>query len=155
LLSDVLSIVDGKVLLNIEIKNTAISYPGIEDDLLKVLDGYRYPETVIISSFDHQLLKRIHEKSKRYKLALLGDPIFYDIGDYSAKVGTKAWHPYYGSVRKDVVDAAHAASLEINVWTVDKPQDWKNMIALGVDGIVTDDPRGLAQFLRELQNRPQ
>ncbi len=65
LLPDVLKLLDGKVVLNIEIKNTPIAYPGIEDDLLKVLADYKYPDTIIISSFDHEVLKRLHAKSSK------------------------------------------------------------------------------------------
>lgn len=147
LLNDVLRLVDGQLVLNIEIKNTPVEYPGIEDALIKVLADYKHPETIIVSSFDHDVLKRIHEKAPSYKLALLGDPIISDIGDYASRVGASYWHPYFGSMRKDVIDRAHEAKLSVNVWTVDKPKDWQSMVAMGVDGIVTDDPTGLGEFL--------
>lgn len=147
LLQDVLKLIDGKMVINIEIKNTPIAYPGIEDELIKVLADYKHPETIIISSFDHEVLKRMSGKSSKYKLAMLGDSIILNVGDYAASVGATLWHPYYGSVRKDVVDNAHKYSLALNVWTVDKREDWKSMVELGVDGIVTDDPVGLGEFL--------
>ena len=33
-------------------------------------------------------------------------------------------------------------------WTVNAPADWGYLIDLGVDGIVTDDPEGLIQFMQ-------
>lgn len=147
LLSDVLKLLDGKVVLNIEIKNTPIAYPGIEDDLIKVLSDYKYPETIIISSFDHEVLKRLHEKCSKYALALLGDPIIADVGQYAKNVGATAWHPYFGSMRKDVIETAHKASLKVNVWTANKSSEWDDLMAQGVDGIVTDDPKGLSDYL--------
>src|SRR5262249_54154022 len=65
LLSEVLDTVDGKMIVNIEIKNTPIEYPGIEDDLIKLLKGYKYPDKIMISSFDHELIRRIHEKDPK------------------------------------------------------------------------------------------
>jgi len=148
LLADVLKLLDGKVVLNIEIKNTPVAYPGIEDDLLKVLADYKYPQTIIISSFDHEVLKRLHEKSSNYAIALLGDPILCDIGRYAKTVGATAWHPYFGSMRKDVIDTAHKSLLKVNVWTPNKPSEWEQLISQGVDGIVTDDPEALCQYIQ-------
>ena len=41
-------------------------------------------------------------------------------------------------VTKDVVDAVHAAGLEFNVWTVDKPDLAAQMIDCGVDYITSN-----------------
>ena len=147
LLSEVLTLLDGKVVLNIEIKNTPVAYPGIEDDLLKVLKDYKHPETIIISSFDHEVLKRLHDKNPQYAIALLGDPIFCYLGNYAKNVGATAWHPYFGSMRKDVIDAAHDSKLKVNVWTPNKVKEWEQLISQGVDGIVTDDPKALSDYL--------
>ena len=155
LLSDVLKLLDGKVVLNIEIKNTPVAYPGIEDDLLKVLADYKYPDTIIVSSFDHEVLKRLHEKSSKYAIALLGDPILCDVGQYAKQVGATAWHPYFGSMRKDVIDSAHGASLKVNVWTPNKKPEWEELISQGVDGIVTDDPKALGDYLEHRASKKQ
>lgn len=155
LLSDVLKLLDGKVVLNIEIKNSPVAYPGIEDDLLKVLADYKYPDTIIVSSFDHEVLKRLHEKSSKYAIALLGDPILCDVGQYAKQVGATAWHPYFGSMRKDVIDSAHGASLKVNVWTPNKKPEWEELISQGVDGIVTDDPKALGDYLEHRASKKQ
>jgi len=147
LLSDVLNLVDGKATVNIEIKNIPIAYPGIEDDLLKLLSTYKYPDKIVISSFDHAVLQRIHEKTTKYKLEMLIDGLLVDLGKYASKVGVKAWNPAYDSIRADSVIDAHKDGLEVNVWTVNKQEQWRSAIEKGVDGIITDDPKGLIDFL--------
>lgn len=150
LLSEVLELVDGKLVLNIEIKNSPVAYEGIEDDLLKMLDGYKYPDKIIISSFDHAVLKNISSKTDKYRLAFLGDALVYDVGGYASKLGASAWHPYHGELRIDNVEQAHKNNLMVNVWTVNETKDWNRMRSLKVDGIVTDDPAGLIDYLKTM-----
>ncbi|OGR07145.1 MAG: hypothetical protein A2341_03355 [Deltaproteobacteria bacterium RIFOXYB12_FULL_58_9] len=42
-----------------------------------------------------------------------------------------------------VIDAAHAAGIEVHLWTVNDPKEASDWIARGVDGIFTDDPSAL------------
>jgi glycerophosphoryl diester phosphodiesterase len=52
------------------------------------------------------------------------------------------------------VTEAHRRNLPIHVWTVDKPEDMRRLLAMGVDGIQTDRPDLLAPILCELVGRP-
>ena len=48
------------------------------------------------------------------------------------------------------VDRAHRAGMAVHVWTIDDPAEMRRLIALGVDGIMTDRPAVLKQVLTEL-----
>lgn len=147
LLSDVLKLVNGKIVINIEVKNWPKRYPGIDDDLIAMLKTYPYPDKIVISSFDHELLRSIHDKAPQYKLAVLDSAILLDPKDYATKIGATYWHPDFHTLRADVVQRARNAGLKVNVWTVNKPDEWAEAINMGVDGICTDDPKGLATYL--------
>ena len=41
---------------------------------------------------------------------------------------------------RELVDAAHALGLRVVPWTVDDVRLMAELIALGVDGLVTDEP---------------
>ncbi|MGY2080344.1 glycerophosphodiester phosphodiesterase [Modestobacter sp. SYSU DS0657] len=45
------------------------------------------------------------------------------------------------------IEAAHARSLQVHVWTVDDEEDAKQMLDLGVDGVMTDRPAMLRDVL--------
>ena len=47
------------------------------------------------------------------------------------------------------IAAAHAAGLEVHVWTIDDPAEMRRLLSLGVDGIMTDRPDLLRDALRE------
>lgn len=147
LLKDVLKLVDGKLTVNIEIKNCPMNYQGIAEDLLKLLSDYKYPDKIVISSFDHKVLKAIAAREKKYKLALLGDSVISDLGKYAATVGAKAWNPAFDCVRDDTVSDAHKNNLEVNTWTVNDSEGFARAVQLKVDAIITDDPIGLRKFL--------
>jgi glycerophosphoryl diester phosphodiesterase len=146
-LEELLKVVDGKLVMNIEIKNSPIRYPGIEEDLLKLLESYKYPDKIVISSFDHDCLARISKRTSKYRLATLMDCLVYDLPGYSKKVGAKNWHPEFEGIRPDSVKAAHEAGLTVNPWTVNGEKAWQSAKDMHVDGIITDDPEGLAKFL--------
>jgi glycerophosphoryl diester phosphodiesterase len=46
--------------------------------------------------------------------------------------------------RPEVVDALHAAGIRVVVYTLNSDTQWDEVTALGVDGIVTDDPATLS-----------
>jgi len=54
--------------------------------------------------------------------------------------GHHVLHPWDPYVDAELVDAAHAAGVRLNVWTVDDPQRMAQLAAWGVDGIVTNVP---------------
>lgn len=62
--------------------------------------------------------------------------------------GGAVWSPYYREVTPESVQAAHALGLRVVVWTVNDAAAMLRMIALGVDGIISDHPDLLLQAAR-------
>jgi glycerophosphoryl diester phosphodiesterase len=70
-----------------------------------------------------------------------------DIGDFAGSVprlvaaaGCAVWSPLYRNAKPDDIAAAKALGLKIIPWTVNERADMERLIALGVDGIITDYP---------------
>ena len=150
LLKDVLDLVAGQCVLNIEIKNTPIDYPGIDDDLIDLLSDYPDRDKLIISSFDHKIVRLMHSKVPDLSFALLADALFIDVADYARRIGATVWHPSFGSLREEAVAEAQAAGMLVNAWTVNTTREWSMAISMGLDGIITDDPEGLRVFLEKV-----
>ncbi len=54
--------------------------------------------------------------------------------------GGAIWSPWYGDIDAEKLREAHALGLKVIVWTVNDPEHIQRMLALGVDGLITDRP---------------
>ncbi len=59
--------------------------------------------------------------------------------------------PYHRLVTPRKVEAAHIAGLRVVPWTANRPRSWARLLRAGVDGIITDDPAGLVDYLRAIR----
>lgn len=50
-------------------------------------------------------------------------------------------------VTKQLIEFAHAAGINVHVWTINQPEQMSRLLALGVDGLVTDHPERMAELL--------
>lgn len=99
---------------------------------------------VIVSSFDLALLLEMRALSN-VPLAFLGSkPTCVDV---AIEHELEAVHPRYDRVDARMVDVAHAAGLKVHPWTVNDVAVMERLIALGVDGIITDYPERLVGLL--------
>jgi len=149
LLKDVLDLVGGRAVVNIELKNCPIEYPGIEDDLLDLLSDYPHRDKLIISSFDHKLMHSLKEKNSGLKIALLADALFVNVSDLAKQIGAEYWHPCFGSLRREAVEEAHASGLIVNAWTINTAREWQMAIDWELDGVITDAPHAYKKFLEK------
>ncbi len=147
LLSEVLDMVAGKSILNIEIKNAPVSYGDIEEELLAMLLDYNHVDKVIVSSFDHYVLQRLRQLDNNVQLAMLADAILIDMPKYALDLGVNYLQLCFGSCRAEIVEEAHQAGLKVTGWTANGRRAWLDAIKMGVDGIVTDDPAELMVLL--------
>ena len=70
-----------------------------------------------------------------------GCPRGYDLADLPHRLGVMT------VVDAKVVAYFHARGMPVHVWTVDDEREMRELLALGVDGIVTDRPDLLARVL--------
>ena len=147
-LEEVLEITRGKVELQIELK-----VPEATGSTLRLIERENAEGEVIITSFIHDLLRRVHDFNPELRTGALFFNVEGDICRKALNVYSKAIHVYYRNVDAELVRHAHEMGLEIEVWNPDEPKEMMRMIKLGVDSIGTNRPDILLNLLRKMNMR--
>ena len=136
------------MVVNVEIKNEP-DHPG-HDPLETVaaltavaIADAGWIDRVIVSSFQVSTLRAVQVADDRLALGALWS-FFTDPAEGLALAVEEGWqavHPFVSSVTPELVERAQAAGLAVNVWTVNSRADLAAFVALGVDGIITDELR--------------
>ena len=135
-------------LINIELKQRPVIYPGLEEKVVDIIKSYDIIEKVIISSFNHYSIKMLKKKYTDIKCGLLYMAGLYQPWVYARRLGVEAIHPFFASINEELVQACHQNNIMVNVFGSNDSANISNMLKIGVDCIITDNP-GLAVGLRE------
>ena len=137
-LDDLLDRFGNRELLLLEVKDPAAAAP-----LLDALDADRIDRrSVVVESFNAPDLALA--TARGWDTALLGgtDPLA------AAGQGIDWLSPEQSSVSAPLIQATHAAGLRLSTWTVDNRAAAEALVAMGVDAVITDDPRPLPPVVR-------
>ncbi len=66
------------------------------------------------------------------------------------RTGSNIFHCGWSGLTREVVDAMHAAGLEVRGWLMREFSDMERAIALGIDGTTSDDPALARSWHRQL-----
>lgn len=147
-LQEVLEWASGKIQVNIEIKA-----PGCEKIVVDLINKYDMKNTVIVTSFDHTILKKIKDLDPEVITGAL-------VGDVSNEQQIKsiinlckpdAINPNYLYLNKTKVKYSHDLGLFVNPYTVNDVISMKQQIKYGVEGIITNYPDVLLATLDKMK----
>jgi glycerophosphoryl diester phosphodiesterase len=147
------------VQLNIELK----LIPGLPDQSLPpepfvaaVVDCLRRHHLVgrsQLQSFDHRALTAARRIEPALRLAALVGEDHPDLVALARTTGVETIAPNHLWLTADDVASLHRAGVRVVPWTANTAADWQRLVDWGVDGIISDDPAALIQFLRERRLR--
>ncbi len=110
------------------------------------------PEIAVVALTDQQPDEDTMEVGKPGASAWLGG---FDVDDHGGSVprtvqalGAKVWSPHARDLSAPLVAEAHALGLAVIPWTVNDPAEMEQVIALGIDGLITDYPDRLRALLQ-------
>jgi glycerophosphoryl diester phosphodiesterase len=136
------------VTVNVEIKNAKDPKEPVYDEtgafarqVLDFLHGAELVSSVIISCFDLTTCAQVRDYDVEVRVGWL----IWDVEANSALtkahvLGLNALNPHFTLVTPVTQERASELGLELNVWTVNAPEDIEAMAAMGVASIITDQP---------------
>ena len=139
------------VRFNIETKRDPTQPANIGDDfdgvnagafelrLLAVIDSQGVGDRVVVQSFDESSLEAIHAQDPTVELAFLTSTAFSQFTAV-ADAGVAVWSPSSRTITETLVADAHAAGLSVSTWTVNSEDEIREVMSVGIDGIITDRP---------------
>jgi glycerophosphoryl diester phosphodiesterase len=149
-LAEVLKTLGGKLFLNIELKVTGVFDRGLEQAVVDLVEEHALEEYVLVASFNPFALRRMQQIAPRIPTGLVyAHPAWPSLRLASLMMPrpNAALHPGYPLVDEQHVSWARARNARIHVWTVDNPAEMRRLIALDVDGIITNAPDLLGEVL--------
>lgn len=149
ILEEVLELIkDLDILLNIELKTDIINYDGIEEDVIMLIEKYGIKDKVIISSFNHESIRKVKDTSN-VKTGILYESPIVNVVEYAKALGVDAIHPSLMVASEELIKEAHENNLKVNIFTVNNPMHMRLLIKNKVDGAFTDYPELLSEILEE------
>lgn len=136
-LEEVIGVIGGRVLLNIELKGRGAALP-VAAMLEEAVAGGVSREQFLISSFEIDELRRL--RGSRWPLGALFESPPPDALEIARGLPAVSVHLDWRSVSAPFVHAAHAAGLRVLVYTVNTVSEATRMLQMGVDGIFSDFP---------------
>lgn len=118
--------------------------------VLTDIEDWGKPELVTLQCFDPPTLAIIHQKAPKITLAYLDE----NPGQVDRKMDElgfvpEIYSPYHIGLTTSIIAEAKALRMRVVPWTVNEPQRMRELLDLGVEGIITDYPDRIATALAE------
>jgi len=149
-LQEVIIEVGHQLLLNIELKARVFGSAGLVSEVVRLIEDHNLIHRAIVSSFNPLALRQVKKLNPRINT---GPIYFFDLpahlvrASFTFLADPNALHPEKRLVTREYMAWARERGYRVNAWTVDEPAEMKRLVALGVDGIITNRPDVLREIL--------
>jgi len=135
-LAEALVFLKGKTRLMIEVKKDHAQAKEVARAVCECVKGY---ENLVVGSFSVQILEELRNLAP--ELPLMG--IFEDLNKLPAlrEMKFKSYASWYKLLTPTLVNELHEEGATIWAFTVDDLRSASFLLSIGVDGIITNDPR--------------
>jgi len=145
-LKSIIDTVRGKMKLNIELKMNGHE-KLLTEKVVTMVEKENFINNCILTSFDFEAIKKVRQLNSKIKAGYIFSKIPEDEDVFTADVDLLSVKKKL--VTEEFIQKAHANNKEVHVWTVNKPDDMRKLIGLGVDNIITNYPNILKEVLAE------
>jgi len=140
-LGEVLVAMRGRCMLNIELKTAGDLYPDLAQKVVELVTRHEMQAEVIITSFDHEAIRRVHELDPTFTTGLIiyGKPTL--LTEQLWETGATVISIAYPYVTAPFVRDMHEQGYQVLAWTVDDEQSIENVLRYHPDiHICTNHP---------------
>ncbi|WP_116105478.1 glycerophosphodiester phosphodiesterase family protein [Lewinella sp. IMCC34191] len=109
--------------------------------VLQDIANWGHPELVNLQCFDPPTLAVLHELAPEMPLAYL-DEAPGEVAEKMKRLGftPEIYSPWERGLTADIIGEARSLGMRVIPWTVNEVDRMRELLALGVDGIITDYP---------------
>jgi glycerophosphoryl diester phosphodiesterase len=141
------------IMLNVETKSEE-AHPEYAPDpktfakmVLSMMKKHKVFKRCVLQSFDFRTLVAAREiDSSTVISALIEDRPRESVVEMATKIKANIVSPNHEWLTKDDVDSLHRAGIKVLPWTPNTEREWKKLLAFGVDGMISDNPKALLEF---------
>ena len=144
-LEEVLDLCKGKIQLNIEIKPNAAT-PELEAETVRIIQEKGFEKDCVITSQSYETLCKVKEMVPEIEtgyILALGVGTYYDLPDADFFSVESTF------ITSGMVQQIHMRGKTVSAWTVNREEDVRSMLSLGVDDIITDKPEMVQELINE------
>jgi glycerophosphoryl diester phosphodiesterase len=145
---------DTELLINIELKNSVIFYPELEERVVELVRQMGLCDRIIYSSFNHYSILKIKELEPGAKTGFLYEDGYLNMPEYTERYGVEALHPaYYHLQYPNLISDCKRKGIALRVWTVNEPHDMQVICEQELSGLITNYPDLGRKAVEEYENR--
>lgn len=138
-LEEVLELVDGRALLDVELKGARTAGP-VAERLLACRAGGRWPAgSLMVSSFNHRELLAFGEAAPDIARAMLCEGVLLDMVGAARRLGADWVHLGLDYADPPLLAELRRAGLKVGVYTVNQEAELERLLQAGVDALFTDE----------------
>ncbi len=143
-----------RVLLNIETKirpdhpEETVTPAEFSKLVVTLLKKAGMLNRAVLQSFDPRTLVEARKLESGLATALLVEDPKLDMLHAAQAIHANIVSPEWILLTPELVGRLHEAGFKVLPWTVNEPKDWDKVLAMKVDGIISDDPARLIEYLR-------
>ena len=127
--------------INIEMKNSVILYPQMEEKVIALVKEFGMEEQIIYSTFNHYSVRKMRTLLPDGEIGLLMGDGIVNAGAYAKALGADALHPaVYHLTYPDFAKEAKEQGLKLHVWTANTPEHIAMVRDAGADAVITNYP---------------
>ncbi|WP_019241362.1 MULTISPECIES: glycerophosphodiester phosphodiesterase [Bacillus] len=153
-LEEVLTWLQGNsMLLNIELKNSVILYPGLEEKVINLVKQYNMQDRVIFSSFNHYSIVHCYQLAPMIETAPLYRDGLYMPWVYAKAIQAKAIHPNIKAAPNMIITSAMNEGIAVRPYTINNEEQMTNLFSINCSSFFTDYPEKAIQLKQKLMSK--